>query len=90
VFCANDMAAYGARLALYRKHIRVPEDVSLVGFDDQAESAFTTPPLTTIRQPAAEIGVAAAKALVQLIRGESCELPVMTAKLQSRESVARI
>lgn len=90
VFCANDMTAYGARLALYRKHIRVPEDVSLVGFDDQAESAFTTPPLTTMRQPAKEIGVAAAEALLQLIRGESCELPVMKAELQSRESVAKI
>ncbi len=90
VFCANDMMAYGARLALYRQGIRVPEDVSLVGFDDQAESAFTTPPLTTMRQPAAEMGSVAARALVKLMQGEPCQLPVLTAELQRRESVARI
>lgn len=90
VFCANDMMAYGARLALYRQGIRVPEDVSLVGFDDQAESAFTTPPLTTMRQPAAEMGSVAARALIKLMQGEPCQLPVLTAELQRRESVARI
>jgi LacI family transcriptional regulator len=45
--------AYGARLALYRHGIRVPDDISLVGFDDQLGSAYTTPPLTTVRQPIA-------------------------------------
>jgi LacI family transcriptional regulator len=90
VLCANDMTAYGARLALYRQGIRVPDEVSLVGFDDQAESAYTTPPLTTMRQPAAEMGALAAAALVQLMHGESCELPMMEAKLQRRESVAKI
>jgi LacI family transcriptional regulator len=90
LFCANDMVAYGARLALQRKGIRVPEDVSLVGFDDQAESAFVTPPLTTVRQPGAEMGKAAAKGLLKLIKGESCVLPVLRAELQLRESVARI
>lgn len=90
VFCANDMIAYGARLALHRLGIRVPDDVSLVGFDDQAESGFTTPPLTTVRQPAAEMGAAAAKGLLKLMCGEPCELPVLRAELQRRESVARI
>ncbi len=90
VFCANDMVAYGARLALYRHGIRVPDDVSLIGFDDQAESAYTTPPLTTVRQPASEMGSAAAAALVKLMRGETFELPVLNATLQTRESVARI
>ena len=47
----------------------------LVGFDDQAESAFATPPLTTMRQPAVEMGeAAAAKALVKLIHNEPYEL----------------
>ena len=90
IFCANDMVAYGARLALQRKGIRVPEDVSIVGFDDQAESAFVSPPLTTVRQPGAEMGVMAAKGLVNLMEGKECELPVLKAELQCRESVARI
>ncbi|TWT84988.1 HTH-type transcriptional repressor CytR [Planctomycetes bacterium CA13] len=89
VFCANDMVAYGARLALHRQGIRVPEDVSLVGFDDQAESAFMTPPLTTVRQPGIEMGEAAALGLVELMQGRSCKLPVLRAELQRRESVAR-
>ena len=91
VFCANDMVAFGARLALYKQGLRVPEEVSIIGFDDQAESAFMTPPLTTVHQPATEMGALAAEAIVQLIRGERCELPsTMPAKLQIRESVARL
>ncbi|EMI42801.1 LacI family DNA-binding transcriptional regulator [Rhodopirellula sp. SWK7] len=90
VFCANDMVAYGARLALQRKGIRVPEDVSIVGFDDQAESSYVSPPLTTVRQPGVEMGVVAAEALVKLMQGGTCELPVMKAVLQRRESVSRI
>ncbi|MEM6689238.1 MAG: LacI family DNA-binding transcriptional regulator [Planctomycetota bacterium] len=89
VFCANDSVAYGARLALNRKGIRVPEEVSVIGFDDQAESAYVTPPLTTIRQPANEMGVAAAKGLVELMQGGECDLPVFQATLQKRESAAR-
>jgi LacI family transcriptional regulator len=90
VFCANDMVAYGARLALQRKGIRVPEDVSIVGFDDQLESSFVSPPLTTVRQPGVEMGSVAAKGLVNLMLGEEFELPVLRAELQYRESVAKL
>lgn len=90
MFCANDMVAYGARLALQRQGIRVPEDVSLVGFDDQAESAFTSPPLTTVHQPGVEMGAVAAKALVKLMQGEPCELPALSSRLVKRETVAKI
>ena len=90
VFAANDMVAFGARLALHRHGLRVSEDVSLVGFDDQAESAFAIPPLTTMRQPAVEMGEAAASALVKLIHGEPYELPSLPVELQRRESVARL
>ncbi|MFK8114902.1 MAG: LacI family DNA-binding transcriptional regulator [Rubripirellula sp.] len=90
VFASNDTNAFGARLALHRHGIRVPEDVSLIGFDDQAESAFMTPPLTTVRQPAREMGNAAAAALVKLIHNESYELPNLVGELQRRESVSRL
>ena len=89
LFCASDAIAYGARLALYRRGIRVPEDVSLVGFDDQPESSFMTPPLTTVRQPAEEMGQAAATAMLKLIEKKPYELPSFQANLVFRESVAR-
>jgi LacI family transcriptional regulator len=89
IFAANDQMAFGARLALYRRGIRVPEEVSLVGFDDEASAAFMIPPLTTLRQPAVEMGQAAAKAILQLIGGGSSERTVYDADLIIRESVAR-
>jgi LacI family transcriptional regulator len=89
VFAANDESAYGVRLALYRRGIRVPDDISLVGFDDIPSSAFTTPPLTTVRQPATEIGVAAAEAILKLMRNEPFDLPHVPMKLIVRESTTR-
>lgn len=90
IVAANDTVAFGARLALHRNGLRVPEDVSIVGFDDQAEAAFMTPPLTTMRQPAVEMGVAASSAVVSLIEGKPYELPALKIELQRRESVARL
>jgi LacI family transcriptional regulator len=82
--------AYGARLALSRRGVRVPEDVSIIGYDDQPHSAYTTPPLTTVRQPAVEMGQAAARALLGLLHGEECEPIRFQTELVIRESVARI
>lgn len=90
IFAANDATAYGARLGLYRRGIRVPEDVSIVGFDDQMESAFMTPPLTTVKQPAFEMGVIAGQAIVKLLNGQSFDVPELPVVLQVRESVARV
>lgn len=89
VFAANDQMAYGARLALYRRGIRVPEDISIVGFDDQAPSSFMTPPLTTVRWPPFEIGRAAVQVLIQRIGGKFEPLPEFPPHLVFRESVAR-
>lgn len=90
IFAANDMVAFGARLALHRQGIRVPNDVSIVGFDDQAEAAFMTPPLTTMKQPAVTMGRASVKALLELIDNKKPDLPKLSAELQKRESVARL
>jgi LacI family transcriptional regulator len=90
IFCGNDQMAFGARLALYRRGIRVPEDVSLVGFDDQPVSAFMTPPLTTVRQPALEIGHAAAQAMLQLLNDQPFAPPELNTRLIVRESTARL
>ncbi len=90
IFAANDQMAIGARLALYRRGIRVPDDVSLIGFDDQLNAAYITPPLTTVRQPSIEIGEAAAEAILHLMRGNSPDGSVVfPAELIIRESTAR-
>ena len=88
IFASNDEMAFGARLALYRRKINVPEQVSIMGFDDQPMSAFMTPPLTTVRQPAIELGTAATDKMVHLLQGESFEKPELATELIIRESVA--
>jgi LacI family transcriptional regulator len=70
VFAANDLSAIGAVSAIVESGRRVPEDVSVVGFDDLRLSAFTSPPLTTVRQPAAEIAQLATEILIGLTKGE--------------------
>ena len=56
IFAANDLTAYGAIKALTDRGLRVPEDVSVIGFDDLPTSKYFTPALTTLRQPIEEIG----------------------------------
>src|ERR1700756_580126 len=65
----NDIAAIGAIRAFRDHNIRVPEDVSIVGFDDIQGAAFHNPSLTTIRQPLHNMGTTAARVLLQRLRG---------------------
>ena len=90
VFAANDLSAYGARLALYRKGIRVPDDISLVGFDDLPGSSYTTPPLTTVRQPMYDMGRIATQALLRLINGETVQGKIPPVELVVRETTRRV
>ncbi|MRV72654.1 substrate-binding domain-containing protein [Duganella sp. FT92W] len=90
IFAANDLAAYGARLALYRRSIRVPEDISIVGFDDLHSSMYATPPLTTVHQPLCEAGRRIGEALLMLIDGKPCRIDIPPMHLVVRESVRRI
>jgi LacI family transcriptional regulator len=86
IFAGNDQMAYGAGLALLRHGLRVPDDVSLVGFDDQPNAAYTWPPLTTIRQPTTEMGLATVKALLDQLRGRGFVLPTFSTDLVLRDS----
>jgi LacI family transcriptional regulator len=86
VFAANDQMAYGVRLALYRRGLRVPEDISLVGFDNILSSAYVTPPLTTVRQNMVDLGRAAAEGVLRLLNGQSPNLPQFAIDLVIRES----
>ena len=91
VFCANDQTAWGARLALQRRGLRVPEDVSLVGFDDLPVSAFMSPPLTTVRQPVYEMGLAVAATLLQALgQAPTASTSYPPLSLVVRESTRRL
>ncbi|HTH59356.1 MAG TPA: LacI family DNA-binding transcriptional regulator [Paraburkholderia sp.] len=90
VFCANDQTAYGARLAMFRRGVRVPEDISLVGFDDLPTSSYMTPPLTTVRQPTYAIGRLAAEGMVKMIRKQAVGLSPIALTLVRRDTTRRI
>lgn len=86
LFAANDQTAYGAMLALYRRGLRVPHDVSVVGYDDLPTSTFTIPPLTTVHRSISGIGECAAEAMIDLIEGRPATARVSDATLAIRES----
>ena len=86
IFAANDQMAFGASLGLYRRGLRVPDDVSLVGFDDVAGSVYMVPPLTTVHNPIQEIGELAARAMLSLLAGDKPKSEVPAPRLIVRES----
>ncbi|MGF1671828.1 MAG: LacI family DNA-binding transcriptional regulator [Balneolaceae bacterium] len=82
LFCTSDTIAIGAILALNEEGIEIPEEVSVVGFDDLPTSKFTFPPLTTIHQPIYEKGVMAAKILINQL--ENCDSKIVHELLDPR------
>lgn len=71
VFCSNDEMAFGAISAVRKHGLRVPEDVSVVGFDDIRLARYFDPPLTTVAQPMGEIGMEAARLLLEILSGRN-------------------
>lgn len=69
IFAANDVAAFGAYDAIKNHGLRIPEDLSVVGFDDIFQAAQVFPPLTTVHQPAFEMGTAGTRLLLSMIQG---------------------
>lgn len=86
VFACNDQMAFGAALALYRRGLRVPDDYSLVGFDDLGSASYAIPPLTTVHQPGYELGQIAAQAMLQLLSGSKPDVKVPGPRLVVRDS----
>ena len=76
VFVASDIVALGAIAAITDAGLRVPGDISVIGFDDVPLAAYFDPPLTTIRLPAFELGLATGRALLDRIAGR--EVPART------------
>ena len=75
IFAANDLSAFGAITAIRKAGLCVPDDISVIGFDDILFAAQFSPPLTTIRQPLRQIGHSAVELLLELIAGGEPALP---------------
>jgi DNA-binding LacI/PurR family transcriptional regulator len=89
IFCFNDISAIGVVRAIHDAGLRVPEDVSVVGFDDIISAAYQKPSLTTVRQPLRKMGSEGAQVLLDLIANPQTEPPaeiVMEPELIVRES----
>ncbi|MEA5032233.1 MAG: substrate-binding domain-containing protein [Sphaerochaeta sp.] len=84
--CLNDRMAQGALEELSKRGIRVPDDVSVIGFDGIESSRYSLPPLTTVVQPMHELGVAAVDMLERLMRGGSEEHITLSCSPLVRES----
>jgi DNA-binding LacI/PurR family transcriptional regulator len=88
VFCYNDVTALGVLHAIHVRGLRVPADISIVGFDDLFFAPYTQPPLTTVRQPRKKMGQMAFESLLKLMSGEDPAEIKVPAELVVRESTA--
>lgn len=73
IFCSNDLMALGAIAALHERGLSVPDRVAVMGFDDLYLAATAVPPLTTVRQPLADMGAIAFRMVLRLAKGERLE-----------------
>jgi DNA-binding LacI/PurR family transcriptional regulator len=91
VCCYNDMSALGAMRSIHMLGLRVPEDISIAGFDDLFVASYTQPPLTTVRQPMRRMGQLAMENLIKLMSGQESVVRIkINAELIVRESTARV
>lgn len=91
LFASDDLQAYGAMRAAAETGVRIPDDVSLVGYDDLQFSVLANPPLTTISQPVKDMAAAAAELLLRRMRGEDAENPpLFVPRLIERQTVKNL
>jgi LacI family repressor for deo operon, udp, cdd, tsx, nupC, and nupG len=89
LFCFNDMMALGAMRAAFELGLNVPEKLSIVGFDDLPFAEYTTPQLTTIRQPQQQIGETAMKTMLSILgTGKAPQDTILPTQLLVRSSTA--
>ncbi|WP_026443292.1 LacI family DNA-binding transcriptional regulator [Pseudacidobacterium ailaaui] len=89
IFCFNDISAIGVMRAIFDAGLRVPEDISVIGFDDIMSAGYHKPSLTTVRQPLREMGQQGAQVLLDMIAHPEMNFPeevVMQPELIVRES----
>lgn len=86
IFCINDQTAHGAYLALFRQGLSVPEDVSVVGFDDLPASSYALPPLTSVRQSVNVLGERSVEGMLALLAGRRPRVQSPDVEIVIRES----
>lgn len=91
IFCCNDLIALGAMAALNKKQINVPKDISIIGVDDIELSKIASPPLTTMKQPAYELGVSSCSMLIEAMNNKNIKKNILLDQtLIIRDSVITI
>ena len=86
IFAGSDQMAFGVYEATRQRGLRIPDDLSVVGFDELPVSRWVSPPMTTVRQPLVEMGAAAAQMIGELIDG----LPLRSNRMElSTELIVR-
>jgi DNA-binding LacI/PurR family transcriptional regulator len=92
IFCYNDLIATGVLIACRERGIAVPEELSVIGYDDIKMASYVSPPLTTIHQPKEELGRLAAQVMLDLLQnrpGQNYLLPPMLVERASTKPLAR-
>jgi len=89
LFAFNDIAAIGAIRAIREANLRVPEDISIIGFDDIQTAAYIQPGLTTVRQPLKKMGLLAAQSVLRLIQSPNDPLHAARQLMVDPELVVR-
>ncbi|PMP03933.1 hypothetical protein BCS94_16850 [Vibrio breoganii] len=90
IFAGNDLSALGAIKTLSKNGIKVPDQVSVIGFDDSPAASVFLPKLTTIKQPLSEMGEVAIQQMMVMIAGKTASLPALELELIVRGSTARV
>jgi LacI family transcriptional regulator len=91
IFASNDLSAFGAMDAARECGLRIPDDISIIGFDDIPQASFVYPKLTTVRQPLEQMGQVAVKMLLEQIENQSHPLQrvALATRLVIRDSCGR-
>lgn len=90
VFCSGDWMALGAIKAFRENGIHVPDDISIIGYDDMAFLQYSFPALTTVAQNKREIGITSAKYLIDMINGEEVESVKVDVSIIERDTCRKI
>ncbi|KAB8129517.1 LacI family transcriptional regulator [Gracilibacillus oryzae] len=90
IVCANDLMAMGAITALSQKGIKVPDDISVTGFDGLYYTAYMNPPLTTINHSSKKIGIKAAEMLLEMLNSKNGYSHTINPVLIERQSVFKL
>ncbi|WP_312867078.1 LacI family DNA-binding transcriptional regulator [Streptomyces zagrosensis] len=88
LICDDDVLAAGACKAVRRWGLRVPQDVSVTGFDDLSLATAVEPELTTVRLPAEDVGAAGMRALIAILDGDAADVTTLPVELVTRASTA--